>query len=797
MANSGTQVLKVNSTYPLGRKDKPLVVSSKKISHDHCEFSVGGFTQGDATNPSSRPSLLVLNKKDKVMKLSRGEGEISINPSTSLELRDKDVLAVVTGIHVAVQWLPICCYLPPNSNSQAQLDMCAGLGIHLVSQPDQSVTHHLTPSLSSNPLIITSLASACTFVKPEWLQELLRLGTSDTGPSELEATFTLPFTNKFKPTFSPALASKYKTFKIWDPNEERLNMLHEFKFIILREKSNLAEADVKELIVRAGGSVDFFDVHDGRAKWHRALTRGRAKEGKMLVVLADQASIQAAIDSNSYKDFYAEAESFGCAIQSFASLIESILDVDTSVLVSGPPSGNLGDPPRQSESSTTIDVEHTQRRATRATSRQPSQEPSETPSNEQLGKPRKTLTRRARNLSVEPELATKPQPSAEEILDIAVPAPKKSLKRRANAALNEDSKAPSQLQAPPVDDSEPARKRAKALFDSLGKSGEGTANTQTAASQTQSQSQDLGNAEAPKSTANLDVVMEEEEETQTIRSGSSQNVAKRKASALEGSHEWEAARPAKVMRKDTNADSASITLPDPSGEKHRKPGAAAGNPDTDAAFLRAIASTKRGKRSEDNFDREFNQLKISKPDLEREEPTSEWAILAEFGDDAHVRGNFMVVMEMDISRENRPLQDIQSRWHGKSNFKKFKQKGTGVRTHAIELVLSQSGDPLFSLEPDGSMGVKSQQEIPASRDKAPAVPASKRAARAPKMPLFLDSDAEAEDALSDPEDAGVVAKQAKPNPRSNNRRAMPTLADDGSDDEIVFKAAKAGRRRLR
>ena len=48
----------------------------------------------------------------------------------------------------------------------------------------------------------------------------------------------------------------------------------------------------------------------------------------------------------------------------------------------------------------------------------------------------------------------------------------------------------------------------------------------------------------------------------------------------------------------------------------RKPnlnaGAAPGEPDRDDDFLQALASKKKGKKAEDDFDREFNQLKISK-----------------------------------------------------------------------------------------------------------------------------------------------------------------------------------------
>jgi len=108
-----------------------------------------------------------------------------------------------------------------------------------------------------------------------------------------------------------------------------------------------------------------------------------------------------------------------------------------------------------------------------------------------------------------------------------------------------------------------------------------------------------------------------------------------------------------------------------------KQGAVAGKPDTDAAFLKAIASTKRGKKAEDSFDREFNNLKISKPGLvDNPEPEEEWAVLAEFGDDSGLRGNFMTVVEMDLYRKD----DVSARqrtvnhsWDGIPNFKMFKK----------------------------------------------------------------------------------------------------------------------------
>lgn len=107
-------------------------------------------------------------------------------------------------------------------------------------------------------------------------------------------------------------------------------------------------------------------------------------------------------------------------------------------------------------------------------------------------------------------------------------------------------------------------------------------------------------------------------------------------------------------------------------------GAAPGKPDQDEAFLKAVASTKRGKKHEDQFDREFNNLRISKPDLQREEAEKQWAVLDEFGDDGDVRGNFMVVVEMDLFRKEDPNRGVaraggRMDWEGRPDFKKFKK----------------------------------------------------------------------------------------------------------------------------
>ncbi|KAI5122259.1 hypothetical protein M0805_007123 [Coniferiporia weirii] len=127
-----------------------------------------------------------------------------------------------------------------------------------------------------------------------------------------------------------------------------------------------------------------------------------------------------------------------------------------------------------------------------------------------------------------------------------------------------------------------------------------------------------------------------------------------------------------------------------------KVGAAPGKPDTDAAFLKALASTKKGKRREDDFDREFNNLRISKPEHGNVE-AEDWRVLADFGDESNLMGNFMVIVEMDVPA-NKSRSRTQSRepekldWQGKPDFKKFKKKTLVRQRPAVELTVEDEND---------------------------------------------------------------------------------------------------------
>jgi hypothetical protein len=138
-----------------------------------------------------------------------------------------------------------------------------------------------------------------------------------------------------------------------------------------------------------------------------------------------------------------------------------------------------------------------------------------------------------------------------------------------------------------------------------------------------------------------------------------------------------------------------------------KPSSSDNKLDTDESFLKAVNSMKRGKKHEDDFDREFNQLRITKPKkvdtaataaatttkAVPEAVAAPWDAIDDFGD-VGIRGNFMVVVEMDIQRgtaKPAPLTRTENtahpEWTGRLNFKKFKT----VRTLYLSPFLFDKG----------------------------------------------------------------------------------------------------------
>jgi hypothetical protein len=160
-------------------------------------------------------------------------------------------------------------------------------------------------------------------------------------------------------------------------------------------------------------------------------------------------------------------------------------------------------------------------------------------------------------------------------------------------------------------------------------------------------------------------------------------------------------QPATALRNPSSATTIAAVTPastQPSKpEGRKKPPSSSSKLDTDENFLRAVNSTKRGKKMEDDFDREFNLLRITKPkpksknnidghDDDADLPVANttvaaaapWDEIDDFGD-VGIRGNFMVLVEMDVERSAEPIlfartsnDGAHPEWIGRPNFKKFK-----------------------------------------------------------------------------------------------------------------------------
>ena len=175
--------------------------------------------------------------------------------------------------------------------------------------PHPEITHHLTAQYAANLITATSLLTLSTFVKPEWLQEVIRLGKNEQATGVcLEDHFILPPESKFRPGYSPSLPQEQKKFGLWEPNEERVNLFHPCRFICLQEKPTDLDSDIRETIHRGRGTLETFDIHSGIPKFHRAITRSQAKEGKKTVVVGDADLMQTAVGEDTYAQFVTESK---------------------------------------------------------------------------------------------------------------------------------------------------------------------------------------------------------------------------------------------------------------------------------------------------------------------------------------------------------------------------------------------------------------------------------------------------------------------------------------------------------
>lgn len=188
------------------------------------------------------------------------------------------------------------------------------VGINLVHTQNSHVTHHLTDSFTESAGIAASLLSLCQFVRHEWLSEVIRIGNLPADSStdvSLEKTFMLPPVTKYRPTFSESLPASLKAIKVWERNEERINMFKGYRFLFVGEKSREIDSASMELLVRGGATYEGFNVASDKANWHSKLVKASGRTnagGKGVVLVADQDSMKAAVGNVDWQELVNEAQ---------------------------------------------------------------------------------------------------------------------------------------------------------------------------------------------------------------------------------------------------------------------------------------------------------------------------------------------------------------------------------------------------------------------------------------------------------------------------------------------------------
>jgi hypothetical protein len=149
-------------------------------------------------------------------------------------------------------------------------------------------------------------------VKPQWLEELVRLGTlpveEGSNATPLEQTFALPPVTKFRPALPGTLPQSLKSVKLWEPNEERLSLFQGLRFIFVIEEGREVEADIKELLRRGCGQWETFAVNEGPTRWYEALSESKRQisqsdREKALVIISDEKLMSASVGKKSWNEF--------------------------------------------------------------------------------------------------------------------------------------------------------------------------------------------------------------------------------------------------------------------------------------------------------------------------------------------------------------------------------------------------------------------------------------------------------------------------------------------------------------
>ncbi|KAI5999737.1 hypothetical protein EDC04DRAFT_2974786 [Pisolithus marmoratus] len=686
---------------------------------------VRSLAQKRQEDPCFVPRLEIYNAKEKAMSIDRGGDPFIVDPLSPYELRSGDTVNIVAGIAIQVEWKRIACFLPPARNlpSIPRQD-CASIGAPSVFIAVTDHIHRYRYKRGNEDARSGDASCYFQLVKTEWLQECVRLGTveDDTDSfksTPLEQAFVLPLESKYRPTFSPGLSLAFKSFKFWEPNEERLNFLSGYRFVLLANENSEVDDDTRELCLRGGGEYDGFPLTSGHAKWRQMLAKAKRKMeevGIKVIIITDDKAIQATVGSTKWQEMAADADSMSVPIIAVEALLNAgfilILPSSSNDIYSGVTQSEDSSPPPVVNADTHPDEPCVglvpSRQDVTGPNRQSKTIVQPPPS-------RRQLIRSVKPLSTNSDQSPTNKPGLQSSGNVGPSIPpahfanRPKLKRRAATPTTETVSVVDAILSEKETEREPPLKKFKALFDAsdpdkmsadapnnldaTNHRGNSTGGSQDTGTVTQSAS--LGVRGIAPHMRVLDAVVEEEEESIHARQLLSQSLL-----AAPAPNQLAVAQRAQPPTGQTSGELVATSNVDQGrvdtsqDQMPSKPKKSTGQLDTDQAFLTAVASKKRGKKGEDDFDREFNKLRISKPDIHREQE-EDWAVLGDFDDDVrNIRGNFMVVVEMDVcgNARSREITAVRRDYEGKPNFKKFKKTPTPSSRYPVELVMKADDD---------------------------------------------------------------------------------------------------------
>ncbi|KAG8833311.1 chromatin modification- protein VID21 [Serendipita sp. 399] len=720
------RLLKCGREYSVGRKEANIIINLPWISREHGTFLVGEHTDNDVFDVQKIPTLEYTGAKGCII-LRDGETIQTPKGGTAV-LRHGDQISLTVKMKspISLAWSDTTWFV--ESVDYIKLNDCASIGIKLCVEYDPKMNRHITEEITGEPSQLPILLRGGCLVTKEWALELFRRANLASGlPStdivSLEDACHLPPTDNFLPLFSQNLPRQLRIPEIWQANDARCTLLSNRIFVFLVEGKTLPT--VWRNVMSAGDATyEVVNVHEGSTKWMARLTllRGKARESSSTIVLITDEEAMFAAVGELWKDFVRDTDRIGLRFLAYSKISEAVLWVRQDALQSefdpGDATSQLSEHVPDSFAGGTSSIDVTQEKRVRRRREQsetpvvvPERVASVAPSDvvsvneDEYSSARAKLKRRVRQPSVEPAPASQvtsfsrdetPAPTLK-ILQTPASLDRTKLKRRDRAqasqledfSQNEESLIERHRKV--FEQTNPSRQTLSQISEeghsmSLAERVEAADRERQRALETMTQAPRKRKAQEVQEVEENGSQVPEPSQPSRARSttprDSREPPTKKRAIQRSGKSKLAAVQEEEEPRTQLKNDPA---------KKAPKP---ATQTDRDDKYLLALASLKKGKKREDQFDRDFNSLRIAKPDRDKIDDVDIEQLAYELLPiDMNIRGNFMVCEPTIVPRQNTQVQkrrEGNSTWLGRPDFKKFKKKISSNRAPIVALVANLS-----------------------------------------------------------------------------------------------------------